>query len=325
MTKKGLVAILKRLYPSSPWPKPFNLLQGSLLIGAGETASTAARQIHTTASRLSALHATRNISGALFGPLGPDEEGRKSARQILGNLIVGRCAELVFEKLYKEHVHTNELELRDLREGRSDTDYRLYNGRGRPVYRVNIKFHGSLFRRAQEMVTLEPEDCFPLATYKIHGALQKQQSDELPYIFVIVSIPDLKAESIGAEVPEDLQDFVARVTASKKIPRKRDIEDQIVEMLGQEGHPAYERTRARMAEARWFVLGAKKADKLLRELLFERVFALRMRNFSRQFRQAELDMHFSLSRDLTPLSTYLDMLSESGYPRITTLLERGDY
>lgn len=325
MTKKELVGILKCLYPSSPWPNPFNLLQGSLLLGAGEDASAAARQVHTTAARLSKLHATRNIIGELFGPLAPDEEGRKSARQILGNLIVGRCAEVVFEKLYKEHVHTTELELRDVREGRSDTDYRLYNGKGRPVYRVNIKFHGSLFRRAQEMVGLESEDCFPLATYKIHGALQKQQTDELPYIFVIVSIPDLKAESIGAEVPDDLQDFVARVTASKQIPRKRDIEDRIVEMLEQEGHPAYERTRDRMSEGRWFVLGAKKADKLLRELLFERVFALRMRNFSRQFRQAELDMHFSLSKDLIPLATYLDMLGEAGYPRITTLLERGDY
>jgi len=37
------------------------------------------------------------------------------------------------------------------------------------------------------------------------------------------------------------------------------------------------------------------------------------------------DMHYSLSRDLTPLETYLDMLRDAGYPRVTTLLERGDY
>jgi hypothetical protein len=84
-------------------------------------------------------------------------------------------------------------------------------------------------------------------------------------------------------------------------------------------------TRKRIESANWFVLGARKADRLLRELLFERVFALRTRNFSRQFRGAELDMHFSLSRDLTPLTTYLEMLRTAGYPRVTTLLERGDY
>jgi len=240
-------------------------------------------------------------------------------------LIVGQCAEIIFEAMYKAHTHTTELELRDLREGRSDTDYRLYNGKGRPVYRINIKFHGSLFRRAKEMVGLEPEDCFALATYKIEGALQKQKTDALPYIFVIVSVPNLTAESIGAGVPTELADFAALVTESDRVPLKRSIEDQIVQTLQAEGHAAFDSTKERIAGAQWYVLGAKKADKLLRELLFERVYALRTRNFSRQFKGAELDMHYSLSRDLTPLTTYLDMLGEAGYPRVTTLLERGDY
>ena len=142
---------------------------------------------------------------------------------------------------------------------------------------------------------------------------------------MIVSVPDLTAESIGAGVPAELQDFVARVTVSPNIPRKRDIEDRVVAVLREDGQPAFDTTHKRIKGAKWYVLSARKADKLLRELLFERVFALRTRNFSRQFRSAELDMHFSLSKDLTPLSVYLDMLREAGYPRVTTLLERGDY
>lgn len=325
MKEKELVQILNRLYPSSRWPKPFNLLQGTLLRRSGKPAAEAAREVGTTAARLAEVGKKGDAISAMFGAERPDDDIRKHARQILGNLIVGKCAEITFEEIYKEHTHTTELELRDLREGRSDTDYRLFNGRGRPVYRVNIKFHGSVFRRAKEMVDLDPEDCFALATYKIDGALQKQKRDELPYIFVIVSVPNLTAESIGAGVPPDLQDFVARVMASKLIPRKRDIEDRVVDMLRSEGHPAFGSTRLRIAAAKWYVLGAKKADLLLRSLLFERVFALRTRNFSRQFRGAELDMHFSLSKDLTPLTTYLGMLKEAGYPRVTTLLERGDY
>jgi hypothetical protein len=39
----------------------------------------------------------------------------------------------------------------------------------------------------------------------------------------------------------------------------------------------------------------------------------------------ELNMHFSLSRDLTPLLKYLETLRDAGYPKVTTLLERGDY
>ena len=70
---------------------------------------------------------------------------------------------------------------------------------------------------------------------------------------------------------------------------------------------------------------ARRADKLLRELLFERVFALRMRGFARVFGGAELDMHFSLSKDLIPLKQFLATLREGGPQRVTTLMERGDY
>lgn len=325
MTVQELIRILNRLYPSREWPKPFNLLRGRELIESGHEVAMAARQVGTTAARMRTFCECADPVSELFGSDEPDEEISKQSRQIIGNLIVGRCAEVTFEQIYKAHTRTTELELRDLRESRSDTDYRLHNGRGRPVYRVNIKFHGTLFRRAKEMVGLEPEDCFALATYKIDGALQKQKRDELPYIFVIVSAANLTAESVGAQVPIELQDFVSRVTASKRIPKKRNLEDRVVALLETEKHPAFDVTRERISKARWFVLGARKADKLLRELLFERVFALRTRNFSRQFRGAELDMHFSLTKDLTPLEVYLDMLRDSGYPRVTTLLERGDY
>lgn len=325
MNEDVLKPVLNHLYPSTRWPKPFNLLQGAIASESGQPLAVAAKEVGTTQSYLRRFLEAEDRQSALFGDSVPDERAQKGARQILGNLIVGRCAEITFEDLYKKHMHTSELELRDLREGRSDTDYRLFNGLGRPVYRVNIKFHGSLFRRAPEMVGLDPEDCFALATYKIHGALKKQETDAPPYIFVIVSVPNLTAESVGASVPPNYMEFVSWVTASKNVPAKRDIEDRVVEVLHSENLPVFESTRRRIADAGWYVLSARKADKLLRQLLFERVFALRTRNFSRQFGGAELDMHFSLSGDLTPLETYLSTLHSAGYPRVTTLLERGDY
>lgn len=325
MTESELVAILSRLYPSDGWPKPFNLFKGAVLHRSGTDVAEAARAVGTTTGKLQQFLSSPLPIAEVFGTSSPDERVRKRVRQILGNLIVGRCGEITFEQIYKQHTQTTELELRDLREGRSDTDYRLFNGRGRPVYRVNIKFHGSLFKRAKEMVGLDPEDCFALATYKISGALLKQQKDELPYIFVIVSVPNLTAESVGASVPGELQEFLARASSSKNISRKRDIEDRIVEMLQEENHPAFATILGRLREASWYVLGARKADRLLREKLFDRVFALRTPSFARQFGTAELNMHFSLSQDLTPLLKYLETLREAGYPRVTTLLERGDF
>jgi hypothetical protein len=36
-------------------------------------------------------------------------------------------------------------------------------------------------------------------------------------------------------------------------------------------------------------------------------------------------MHFSLSRDLTPLTRFLATLREAGSTKVTTLLERGEF
>jgi hypothetical protein len=74
-----------------------------------------------------------------------------------------------------------------------------------------------------------------------------------------------------------------------------------------------------------FILSARKADKLIRDPLFDRVYALRIRGFAQQFRSAELDMQFSLSKDLVSLRQFLRVPREEGMTKVTTLMERGDF
>jgi len=193
------------------------------------------------------------------------------------------------------------------------------------VYRINIKFHGSRFRRAQDLVGLEPSDCFALATYKICSALQKQEEEALPYFFAVVGVPGMSGESVGQSIPSALVEAVALIAQAPKGKGKRLLEDRAVEHLVRTEHSIYMSILGRIKEANWYILSAKRADRLLRELLFDRVFALRVRGFARAFRGAELDMHFSLSQDLIPLRQFLITLREEGPQKITTLLERGDY
>jgi hypothetical protein len=75
--------------------------------------------------------------------------------------------------------------------------------------------------------------------------------------------------------------------------------------------------------AAWYVLSARKADKLLRDLLFDRVYALKIRGFAQQFRGAELDMHFSLKADLVALKEFLEILRDQGQTVVASMLERG--
>ena len=73
------------------------------------------------------------------------------------------------------------------------------------MFRLNIKFHGSTFRNAPELVGLDPQDTFALATYKFYGALEKQVAEHLPYIFVVIGVarPD-GCLQVGDLIPVDL-------------------------------------------------------------------------------------------------------------------------
>jgi hypothetical protein len=252
------------------------------------------------------------------------EEDLKRAATILGGLLLGRAAEIAFEDIYRQEIGPDaEFKLVDLREGRTDTDYRVLNGRDRPIYRLNIKFFGSTFRRGPELVGIDPEDCFPLATYKIFGALQKQDEEHLPYVFTIVGVPNLTAVSIRDQLPERHVQIVALLSKSDRVSGKRNFEDRIVERIVAENSPAFTAVYGQIRSAEWYVLSARKADNLLRSLLFDRVYALKIRGFAQQFRGAELDMHFSLTNDLVTFKNFLQTLKTEGQTKMASLLERG--
>lgn len=323
--------VLRLVFVDARPPKPLHLIEAVALVrdgsltahkAAGQFGTTAAR-VHTFASKLDP--AADLLGGAILSPL-PQQEAR--IRNSLGQLVVGSLAEKAFEERYRASVGSSELQLLDDRHVRGDTDYLVFNGSGRQVFRMNIKFHGALFRRARELVGLEPTDCFALATYKIYSALQKQEAEHLPYIFVIVGVPGLTGSIVGEGIPENLVHLSAIAHLSPKVSGKRQIEDQIVSRLtaapvelGFAGNMGRFLTQIR--EAEWYVLSARRADNLLRKLLFERAYALRVRAFARNYSGAELDMHFSLKGDLKPLAEFFEVLHTHGMTGLASRLERG--
>jgi hypothetical protein len=210
----------------------------------------------------------------------------------------------------------------DVRESRNNTDFRLLNGGGRPLFRLNVKFFGSLFRRA-EMVGLTPSDCFPLATYKILAALQQQEKEHLAYVFAIVGVPGLDADAIAEIIPETEVRPVATLAASKSVLRKRDFEDWLVGRIVHVREPAFATAYEKIRNSKWYVLSARRAIKLMHELLFERVYALAVPGFTRKFGGAEVDMHFSLSQDMISLDEFLTVLREEGHGKVTHMLADG--
>jgi hypothetical protein len=325
-----LRATLSSVFVDQPPPSRLGWIEPIALLRSGElTSASAAARAKTTATRMAALAAGGSVDAILGGPI-PDLtlEQDSKVRATLGQLMIGHLAEQVFEELWSTNLGDQDLIVSDDRSSRGDTDYFVKDGRGRQVFRINIKFHGSQFRRAVDLVGLDPSDCFALATYKIYAALQKQQSEQLPYIFVIVGVPGLTGSEVGEIIPDDLVALSAMAHGMKTLSGKRLVEDAIVDRLAFDPAAfaigqAVASHLAQIRAATWRVLSARRADMLLREKLFDRAYALRVRGFARNYGGAELDMHFSLSEDLRPLSEFLSELRERGMPGLVTRLERG--
>jgi hypothetical protein len=326
-----LLRLITQLYADDP-PQPFHLLQGVARVKAGEDVSQVARAVHSTRKRLQSLADAADPVNELFDcslATASQVDLMKRPQGMIGQLLLGELAERAFEKIYKETMGTNELILVDAREARNETDYRVLNGHQRPVFRINIKFYGTLFRKARELVDLDPEDSFALATYKIYQGLQKHERERLPYVFVIVGVPGLTGANVGAAIAEDLAHLVSLVHATRRLFGKRAIEERVVRYLIEAEQPEPFRTelarfRQQIEAAEWYALSARRADRLLRDKLFDRVFAVRVRGFTRNYRNAELDMHFSLSQDLTPLRVFLANARERGLHGLAVDLERGE-
>lgn len=244
----------------------------------------------------------------------PSEERVRRAKQGIAQMILATIAEQHFEHQATEALGAHGFYIEDDRVGRTDTDYRVIDRAHRPLVRINIKFHGTLFREAQEYVGLEPNDCFALAAYKIHGALRRQNEERLPYVFLVISVPALPREAIAQGIPDDLA-WLAAIS-------DRTTEEAIVWRLGRE--PWVDAVREDVRNGEFRVISARRASDLLQNRLFDRVHALRLRGFNRVFRGAEINMHLSLSTEMIPFREFLDVLATRGERELTVRLDRGE-
>jgi hypothetical protein len=230
-------------------------------------------------------------------------------------MVLGRLAERRFELLVPSLTAGRNVSIEPRLADRSTTDYLLKDGNGNPVCRINIKFHGTLFRDALTNVGLAPDDCFALATYKIHSALERQQQDGFPYVFFVLSIPNLTAASVAESVPADL------VWALAVVDGKRIVEEAIADVLrGPEYEHRFQELLLRMGEGQFRIVSARKAANLLKTLLFERVYAIRVPRF---VQATQVNMHFSLSTDLAPIEDFLRLI-DGPLHILAVRLDRGE-
>jgi hypothetical protein len=93
-----LVRLLNDLYGDEPWPKPLHLLRGVVLVEEGHS-----RAVGTTEVNLVRVLASKDrfktVVGERESP--PTEAEHERRKGILGQLLLGRAAEIAFEEIYK--------------------------------------------------------------------------------------------------------------------------------------------------------------------------------------------------------------------------------
>jgi len=320
-----LAGVLRRVLPGSATSKireVRQILAAERILG-GEPATQVAADLKLQRRGVEALVeqvTTHGLAGFPFLISQPAESDLAKRRLGIAQMLLAELAERRFETVIQEVTGPGVLRTEDHRPSRTDTDYRLLNGNNEPICRFNIKFHGSLFREARRFVNLDPEDCFALATYKINNALRRQAVEKLPYIFLVLSVPDLNASEVEQLVPDDLVWTVAVLGG------KMAVEEAIVSHLLDIHHlPRFQPILEKMPAGQFRVISAAKAEKLLRDKLFERVHALSLKGFTRKFRNAEVDMHLSLSQELTPVQVFLEVLVKDSHQRFAVRLYTGEF
>jgi hypothetical protein len=155
--------------------------------------------------------------------------------------------------------------------------------------------------------------------------LEQEIDEHVPYVFAIVGVPGLDGPAVAEIVPPEEVRPLARIWSAPRIPSKRNLEDAVVDRTVSARSPGFCTIYDQISAAEWYVLSARRAEKLLHDLLFERLHALSFPSFVRNFSTAEVDMHFSLSKDMITLSQFLIALRVDGQVTVAYRLRSHDW
>lgn len=242
-------------------------------------------------------------------------------RERFAGVLVGEVAEREFRRRYSEVMRGQAFTLEDLRSRANETDYLVRDDHGRRAFRMNVKAHGTFFQQAAERVGLEPEDTFALATYKIRDANAKASEEALPFLFAVVSSQALAPRAIADNLPDEIRTIFDTSSLYRSFKGGRKLENLLADWLLEQ--PEYRESplltglQTAVREAKWRVISAGRARKLMADYLFERVPALAYRNFSGN-RRSQPNMHFSFEKDMLELDELLRLLRDDGLQHVAT-------
>lgn len=309
--------------------EPMGRLRAVLLSAEGKTPGEIAREVGKNIATIRGWLRDFETAGlkGLF-PLAEGEGEIKRSAQIFANLLVARLAEDLFQYLISPQLASLGLKCEDRRSEYTEADFGVLDHEGHETFLVNVKVHSSRFEQAAHFVNLDADDTFPLALYKILMGFKYQRESGIPFLFVVSVRWGIVDQVVEHVQPEDrkLINLVFRVRARGKRKAEDRLVDTLVEKLRKSSSwkmllDLLER------QGQHVVLSAQKALSIFMDKFEDRCPALTLGRFAAKFAgrrgvPAEINMHYSIANEMTPLTEFLRVLRQEGVPGLQAAVER---
>lgn len=250
---------------------------------------------------------------------------------IRGDSHVDRLAEDLFDALAWSVLRSIGMRIEDRRAECSETDFGVVDTASKKdACLINVKVHSSQFEGAERFVGLTPTDTFALALYKILMGFKYQKEKEIPFFFV-VSVRWRIVEEVMRLIRREDQKLVHLIFQTRARGKKR-AEDALVDNIvaGFREKNEWNTLLQDLKNAgTHVVLSAQRAMNLFIEKFETRCPALTLGQFAAKFRgrrglPAEINMHFSISQEMTPIAVFLDLLQRERGRDLWVRAQRGE-
>ena len=227
-----------------------------------------------------------------------------SPSQAFQNLVVGRITEVVFRKEHLQPLEVAGFNVEDLHERGENRDFAVQQG-GLELP-INVKTASTMFRKAKEVVGLDPSDCIPIPAYKAVGVSER--------------VPDLVyVDLIDFSFRQRVDDFMGGLQGSAGLlwnvlswyggKGVRKAQDGYVAEL----FDLYEEKLVSLAPeaSSWRVISAQRVLAIMRDKP-RRCPGLGVRAAGMGGFNAEVNIHVSVKNETVPWQDVSEMLQQGG-------------
>lgn len=180
---------------------------------------------------------------------------------------------------------------------------------------INIKNAGTRFEQSEKLVGIAPDDCIPIPAYKAHAAIEV-----VPSLLYVVSVDYSLVKNLATMIPQFLstEEMIAwRILSDQGGAYLKNAEDTFIFSTVRK---YWDKFRPQVSNNPFHVISARKAVRIL-QTKPQRTPGIGLRAWGTGA-SAEVNVHISISEDMTPWEQVRDRICAKGVKDIISAVNR---